>query len=188
MGLESAALLRVIRVSLLNPSMRLTFSGLVCLLALSVASPVHAQVLGNPTDVISSGTSYHVFAQPGEPTLEVLVLGDAATGIYVVGTNTTLIELLALTGSGSSSGQSADVRREVTIRLMREQGGSRRVVYEQEFSSFLAEPGSYPALQDGDLFTVEVKQHRRTGLREVLEITSRLSSITLLVLRLVDVL
>lgn len=166
--------------------MRLSLCSVLLLLALCAGPAAEAQRVSNPTDVIASGTSYHIFAQPGEPTLEVLVLGDAATGIYVVGTSTSLIELLALTGSGSSSGQSADVSREVTIRLLREQGGSRTIIYEKEFEGFLSEPASYPTLQDGDLFTVEVKQNRRVGLREVLEVSSRLASITLLVLRLAD--
>lgn len=166
--------------------MRLSLSGLVCLLALSVANPVQAQVLGNPTDVTASGTAYRIFAQPGEPTVQVLVLGDGATGMYVVGAGTSLVELLALTGAGVGSGTSSDVVRKATVRLMREQGGQRVVVYEQEFSNFLSEPGSYPTLQDGDIFTLEIEQRRRVGLREVLEVSSRLASITLLVLRLAD--
>ena len=158
---------------------------LLCILALVPASAL-AQVLGNPLDVTSSGTSYRVFAQPGEPTVEILVLGEGATGMYVVGSDTDLVELLALTGTGASTSSSSDIIRRVTIRLLREQGGQRAVVYEREFENFLSEPGSYPQLQDGDVFTVEVEQRRRTGLREVVEITSRLASITLLVLRLVD--
>lgn len=172
---------------LFRTRMRTSLCGFLILFVLCAGPAAEAQRVSNPTDVISSGTSYHIFAQPGEPTVQVLVLGDVSTGIYVVGTSTSLIELLALTGAGSSSGQSAEVSREVTIRLMREQGGGRTIVYEQEFEGFLSEPSSYPTLQDGDIFTVEVEQHRRFGLREALDITARLSSITLLVLRLIDV-
>lgn len=147
-----------------------------------------AQILGNPLDVTSSGTSYRVFAQPGEPTVQVLVLGQGATGMYIIGADTDLVELLALTGTGASEVTSDEVARTVTVRLMREQGGQRAVVYEREFDDFLSDPGSYPSLQDGDVFTVEVEQRRRFGAREVLDVTSRLASITLLVIRLIDVL
>lgn len=118
--------------------------------------------------------------------MQVLVLGERATGMYVVGSGTSLLELLALTGAGVGEG-SSDVVRKITVRLMREQGGRRTVVYEQEFATFLSEPDAYPTLQDGDIFTLEIEQHRRVGLREVLEVTSRLASITLLALRLIDV-
>lgn len=165
--------------------MRLTAWLLFCSFALLPAVS-HAQVLGNPMDVTTSGTSYRVFAQPGEPTVQILVLGESATGMYVVGSDTDLVELLALTGTGATMGSTADVVRRVTVRLMREQGGQRMVVYEQEFDDFLSEPASYPRLQDGDIFTVEVEQRRRATFREVLDWTSRLASIALLALRLSD--
>lgn len=167
--------------------MRTSLCSLLLLLLLCASPVAEAQRVSNPSDVVASGTSYHIFAQPGEPTIEVLVLGDAATGFYVIGANTALDELLALTGTSASPGESADVSRDVTVRLMREEGGRRAIVYEQEFEDFLSEPASYPTLQDGDVFTVEVQQHRRVGLIDVLNVTARLSSITLLVLRLIDV-
>lgn len=166
--------------------MRTSLYSLLLLLLLCAGPVAEAQRVSNPSDVVSSGTSYRIFAQPGEPTIQVLVLGDASAGLYVIGTNTTLVELLALTGTGASAGESPDVSRDVTIRLMREQGGSRTIVYEQEFEGFLSEPASYPALQDGDIFTVEVTERRRIGFLQVLDVTARLSSITLLVLRLID--
>jgi hypothetical protein len=166
--------------------MRHLFRSVLCLLAFSTAVPAQAQVLTNPTDVTASGTAYRIFAQPGEPTVQVLVLGQGATGMYVVGAETSLVELLALTGTGVNPDGGTDVIQEITVRLMREQGGQRVVVYEQEFDSFLSEPASYPTLQDGDIFTVEVKQRRRFNLREALDVTARLASITLLALRLAD--
>lgn len=166
--------------------MRLTFRWIICLLLLSVGSLASAQVT-DPNAVIASGTSYHIFAQPGEPTVEVFVLGDASSGVYVVGETTNLLELLALTGAGASVVDDADYVRDATVRLMREQGGTRAVIYERPFDSFLAEPASYPQLQSGDIFTVEVKQRRKLGLIDVVQVTSSLASITLLVLRLASV-
>ncbi len=166
--------------------MRLTFRWLVCLLLFSAGSPAFAQ-LTDPNAVVASGTSYHIFAQPGEPTVEVFVLGDASSGVYVVGETTNLLQLLALTGAGASVIDDADYVRDATVRLMREQGGTRAVVYERPFESFLAEPASYPQLQNGDIFTVEVEQRRKIGVREYLQYVSSLASITLLVLRLASV-
>lgn len=165
--------------------MRLLLLWSLCLL-LSASAPSFAQAV-NPTDVISSGTSYHIFAQPGEPTVEVFVLGSGHSGIYVVGASTTLLDLLALTGAGSNVIDDSEYVRGATVRLMREQGNTRTLVYERDFDQFLAEPDTYPSLQNGDIFTVEIKQRRRLGVRLVLEYASSLSSITLLVLRLASV-
>ena len=76
-----------------------------CLLLLVAADSAFAQT-GNPGNVITSGTSYHIFAQPGEPTIEVMVLGDTSTGIYVVGSSTSMLDLLALSGAGAAANNS----------------------------------------------------------------------------------
>lgn len=159
---------------------------LLCALLFVAGNPVLAQVT-NPRSVESIGASYHFFAQPGEPTIQVLVLGDASTGMYVIGSNTSMMELLALTGSGrAAQGESAQIKRDVTIRLMREQGGQRNIVYEEAFETFLSEPASNPALQDGDIFTVEIDQERKMGILDALAIASRLASVTLLAIRVID--
>ena len=163
--------------------MRFSLRWLTCLLFLAVGSAAFAQ---NPDDVIATGTSYHIYAQPGEPTVEVFVLGEASSGVYVVGETTNLLELLALTGAGATVIDDAEFERDATVRLMREQGGSRSVIYEKPFESFLAEPATYPMLQDGDIFSIEVNQRRKIGLREYLQYASSLASITLLILRLTN--
>ena len=164
--------------------MRLSPYWLVCVLFLATTNWVSAQNVRNPDDVIASGTAYHIFAEPGEPTVRVLVLSPTASGVYVVGETTNMLDLLALTGSSGSIEESAEYVRTATVRLMREQGGTRSVIYERPFEDFLAEPASYPTLQDGDIFTLDVQQRRKVGVREVLTYTSQLASITLLVLRL----
>lgn len=148
------------------------------------AAPVLAQ--RNPTDVISQGTAYRVYAQPGEATIEVLVLGDASSGIYVVGATTDLSEMLALIGGAGSERTTPDTEVKKTIRLLRGEGGQRAVVYEARFEELLRDPAAYPALRDGDIFTVETETSSRFNLRDTLSIVSSLASVTLLVLRLID--
>jgi hypothetical protein len=153
------------------------------LILLSVA-PALAQ--RNPTDVISQGTAYRVFAQPGESTIEVLVLGDASSGVYVIGEGVDLSKFLALVGGAGGQTRSTDVVVTTTIRLLREEGGQRSVVYEAPLEELLRNPSAYPSLQEGDIFTIDTEARRRFNLRETLSIVSSLTSITLLVLRLVD--
>jgi hypothetical protein len=153
------------------------------LLFLTIA-PASAQ--RNPTDVISQGTSYYVFAQPGEATIEVLVLGDAASGVYVVGEGINLSKFLALIGGAGGERNSPDVEVNKTIRLLREDGGQRVVVYEAPLEELLRDPAAYPSLRGGDVFTVETEVRRRFVLRDTLTIVSSLASLTLLTIRLID--
>lgn len=148
------------------------------------ATPAQAQ--RNPTDVISQGTSYHVFAQPGEATIEVLVLGDAAAGVYVIGGETDLSKFLALIGGAGAESVSPSTEITKTIRLLRQAGEGRSVVYEARLEDLLRDSDSYPALRNGDVFTVETTVRNRFNLRDTLSIVSTLASVTLLVLRLVD--
>lgn len=159
----------------------------VCALgALVLSSAVPALAQRNPTDVISQGTSYHVFAQPGEATMEILVLGDAASGVYVVGEGVNLSKFLALVGGAGGERTSPDVEVNKTIRLLREEGGQRAVVYEAPLEELLRNPAGYPSLRGGDVFTVETEVRQRFRLRETLSIVSSLASLTLLTIRLIE--
>jgi hypothetical protein len=162
---------------------RLLFAGF---LLLFLVAPAHAQWVGNPQEVVASGTSYRIFASPGEATIRVQVLGEVGAGIYVLSPRVTLSELIALGGGANLSPGTENVRRTVTVRLFREEGGIRREVYETELRQMLREPGGYPTLQDGDLVTVESEVERRYTFRETIGLVSSLASISLLVLRLTE--
>jgi len=110
--------------------------------------------------VTASGVSYHEFAKAGEATVEVLVMGSGGSGIYILGVGTTLDQLLALIG-GVPMTSTSNTQTRVTLRLFREEAGTRRLVYEAELTRLLTEPSAYPALQDGDVFTVEVESRVR---------------------------
>ena len=138
-------------------------------LAFSISLPVQAQDFGRVGKMLSQGTSYHVFAKPGEATVQVLVLGSVgAAGVYEVGVGTELDQLLALTG-GTPMARTETSKTSVTVRLFREGGGRRDLVYEVSLERMLAEPDLYPPLQDGDVFTIETITTVRTrfGWRDV---------------------
>jgi hypothetical protein len=170
----------------LLPSMTLRLTLLIVLLTFGVAPGAQAQFIGNPQDVVAAGTSYRIFAQPGEDLVRVEVLGDVGSGIYVVGAGTTLSELLALAGGVPVGDRAAQTRQEVTIRLLRQEGGQRRTIYEAEVQEMLSRPDLYPTLQSGDLVTVQTQLHQRYNLRETLWIVSSAASVVLLALRLAD--
>ncbi|HMB93799.1 MAG TPA: hypothetical protein VKP65_23300 [Rhodothermales bacterium] len=153
-------------------------------MGLLVALPVQAQELGRLGDVQATGTSYHVFARPGEATVQVLVVGSSG-GIYELGADTRLDEFLALIGGAPGFGSSSSARKvKVTIQLYREQEGRRTLVYEAPMEQMVTEPGQYPRLQEGDVFVVEIVEKNRIGWRDVLSVVTGISSIVLLAARI----
>lgn len=149
-----------------------------------LSAPALAQ--RNPTDVISQGTAYRVFAQPGEATIEVLVLGDASAGVYVIGEGTSMSKFLALIGGAGAERTTPETEVKKTVRLMREEGGQRVVIYEAQVEELVRNPSGHPALRGGDVFTIETVARRRFNLRDTLSIVSTITSLTLLTLRIVD--
>jgi len=158
----------------------------ICVLAVIIsASPIRAQEFGRINNVIAEGTSYHVFAQPGEATVQVLVLGSVgAPGVYEIGISVDLGQLLALAGGPpltETTGGTTSSTNETTVRLFRRGTGRRDLVYEAPFELLLTEPDLYPSLQDGDVFTIETITHQkeRFGWREVLNLTTTVAALVL---------
>lgn len=150
-----------------------------------MAGPVLAQEqeFGGVSDLETQGTAYYVFARPGEATMQILVLGSIGSpGIYQVRVETELDELLGLTG-GTPLATSTRSETTVTVRLFREGGGRRDLVYEAPLERMLVEPGLYPPLQDGDVLTIETItiERGRFGWRDAISIVTSLTSVVVLI-------
>jgi len=145
-----------------------------------VVGPAWAQ---NPTGAggarQAGGTSYYTFARPGQNTIEVLVLGGGQSGIYEIGENINLGQLMALAGGGGGGG-----RTRVKVRLFRAENGERRKVLEEEIGN-LAARSQYPSLRDGDVIRIETRQV--FSWRDALRISTTILSLATTLLTIFDV-
>ena len=147
------------------------------------ASQVFAQEFKRFEDITSTGTSYHIFAKQGEATIQVLFLGSiGAAGVYEIGVETELDQLIALTG-GAPSATTNTAEVETTIRILRKEGTRRELIYEASIEQMMSQPGLYPPLQDGDVITVESITTQKTPFtwRDGLSLVSSLSSVVVLI-------
>lgn len=146
-------------------------------------STAHAQSLGSTGGYESTGV--RVFASPGEATVQVLVLNSmGGSGVFEVGLDTKIDELLVASGM-TLTAQSTEERRLVTVRLYREEGRQRTLVYEEPLETMLTEPVNHPRFEEGDVLVVEtVIKKKAFTWREGLSLLTSASSILLLVLRL----
>lgn len=149
-------------------------SFLICVLVL----PAQAQEFGRVVE--AEGVAYYRFTEPGQPTVRVLVMGAEAPGIYELGAETKLDELLAITGGGGIASPTIHS----TVRLYREEGARRNLIYESPLRDMLTEPNEYPRLQEGDVLVVETVERRRLSWQDGITILSGLSSVVLIAFQL----
>ena len=150
--------------------------GLVLCLML-VVGPAWAQQV--PGGRQAGGTAYYTFARPGQNTIEVLVLGGQA-GIYEIGEDINLGQLMALSGGGGQGGN----RTRVKIHLFRLENGERRKILEEEIGDF-ASRAQYPSLQDGDVVRVETRE--RLNWRDILQVSTSVISLAITLLTVFEV-
>lgn len=151
------------------------------------AQPIPQSVPGLPDRVVQ-GTSYHVFTEPGAPTIEVVMVRLGSGGLYRIAEGTTLTELLALSGgTAPPSQETQQIIRTSAIRVLRTTGSTRQTIYEATPEQLIREPGQHPLLADGDLVevvsTVEERPNRFT-FRDGLEVATRIASVVSLILLL----
>lgn len=143
---------------------------------------------GSTSEQVAAGTSYHAFYEPGETVIRLFVMGEGInSGLYAIGAQTTLNELLALSGAGIGVSSSFEIDRSTTMRLLRRQGEGYDVIYEAPLNQALREPGRHPDLQENDLLELEQELERRFTVRDLFTYASGISSLTLLIFRLSDV-
>ena len=150
------------------------------------SNEAQAQEVGRLGSVTASGVPYFVYAEAGQPTIQVYVVGGGAGGIYEVESDLRFDKFLTL--ATLSPGLQGGTRQQITVRLYRTIGTQRQLVVEQDVKELLAaNPDTYPELQEEDFINIEVRTRQRFGWRDALRIVTSASSIILLVDRLARV-
>ncbi len=155
------------------------FAGLLAL-ALFTTLPATAQVA---PDLQMSGVSYKTYYSEGELTMQVfLISSTGSTGIYEIGTDTRLLELITLAGFAPPVRQERSITRN-TISVVRPRLG-QEPIYSARIEQFVQEPERHPTLEEGDVIMIESAQKSRFTWREAVSIVSGVSSVLLLAGRL----
>ena len=158
---------------------------LICALGLGFALQTQAQSFDR-IDKIRTNTAFFFFAQPGDATIQISIWGSVASGIYEVPVGTNLDKLLTMAGGPPPDLRQSGTRHEITIRLFREQGAGRTMIYEAPLDRMLVETEAYPVLQDYDVLTLETIVHRGFGWRDALSLLTSVGTFILIVERLIE--
>lgn len=143
-----------------------------------------------PPDRVASGTAYHVYTEPGAPTMEIVLVRLGSGGLYRLAVGTTLTEFLALSGGTAPPTETTErTIRTSAVRVLRDAGGTRTVIYEASPEQVIREPGRHPVLADGDIVevvsTVE-ERPRRTTFSERLGVVTSITSVVSLIFLIVN--
>jgi hypothetical protein len=136
------------------------FVSLLLLLIFISQSAITAQVFDRD-EFENQGGRYYSFFTPGEATVRVNVVGAiGAAGIWDVGVSVDLGMLVALAGGPTAQVASRNEGSSVsfsegTVKLYRQTGGRRDLIYEAPLDRMLQEMDLYPPLQDGDAILLE---------------------------------
>ena len=159
------------------------------------ASPTWAQTpYYNPDiEVVQQAAAFSVFAEPGAPTIDVMLVNlGGSSALFRVGEETTLTQMLALSGGIAGTEENDRVIIRQTVSVLRDDGnGGRSVVYSAEPEQLFREPGRHPQLRSGDVVeidsTYETVRERltvREGIQIVASIASLVSTIILIAIRI----
>jgi protein involved in polysaccharide export with SLBB domain len=159
---------------------------LLCLAAGAEAQPSFGVIEDRQTNV----PSYYFHVLPGEATIGVYVWGTVrAPGLYEVGADTGLGELLSLAGGPAVQPERDDQVVVTTVRLFRFEGDERVLTFEEEVEG-LVRQGDFPPLRDGDIVEAEttVTQLRPFTWRDALSIVTGAAALALAVERVASAL
>jgi len=127
------------------------------------------------------------YARPGQATQKVYIWGAVdQPGVWEVAPETDLVELFSVVRPTGYGTETVDTKSEVVVRIHRTDDGRTRVVSETRLGTLLSQgPSQRPTLQAGDVVEVRTIESRKFSFSTVSTIVGTLSSVTLLVLRIV---
>ncbi len=136
-----------------------------------------AQVVGRFEQTESNATPYYYHVSPGSRTIQVTALGAViAPGLYEVNDDTSLGQLLALTGGPQMGPRPRRTTRTVTVKLFRPNEGSMAPIYDSVIEEGSIYTTEYPQIAEGDILRVDVVERERFNWRDALQIITAAAS------------
>lgn len=149
------------------------------------ASESHAQVQNELIRSRYSPAAYYNYAEEGELTMLVSVWGTVRNpGLYEVPEGTHLSTLFSVSGGPSVSQRTRRQERTINIRLVRDVGGEREVIFESIMRNDIIVEDADPLLLEGDVLTVETVVRQGFGWRDLATIVGSGASLALILERL----
>lgn len=128
----------------------------------------------------NTDTYFYFYINPGMPTIRVQMLGAVrAPGLYEVGEETDLGQLVALAGGPIVTARARRSRLEIGLKVFRPTPVGQEIIFDNQFEFPAANATTYPPLMDGDVVMMDVVQRQRISWRDVTSIVSTIGILAL---------
>lgn len=132
-----------------------------------------------------SPAAYYNYAEPGDVTILTNVWGTVRNpGLYEIPRGTHLSTLLSVAGGPAAGPRSNREDRTIFVRLFREEGGQRVVVFEDVMENEIFAAAEDPVLEEGDVLTVETLVQQRFSWRDVFPIVAAVGTVAIAIERI----
>ncbi len=132
-----------------------------------------------------SQAAYYNYSEPGDVTILVNVWGTVRNpGLYQVPRGTTLSTLFSVAGGPSIAQRTRRQTRTIEVRLVRNEGGERRPIFNSVMENEVVVAAEDPVLQEGDVLTVETVTRQRLSWRDLFPVVGAAASMALIIERL----
>ncbi|GIV62070.1 MAG: hypothetical protein KatS3mg044_0936 [Rhodothermaceae bacterium] len=133
-----------------------------------------------------ASAAYYRYYDGGDATILVNVWGSVRSpGLYEIPVGTRLSTLVSLSGGPDmATNASLQANRTISIRLIREEAGERRPIFESVMKNEVLVADEDPVLQEGDVLVLETKLRPKLIWKDAFSIVAALGTVALAIERI----
>jgi len=143
-----------------------------------------SQAIGQITELDRSRlntAAYYNYTEQGDVTMQVHVWGSVRyPGLYEIPRNSTLTELISLSGGPLFGERASRSTRNLDLRLHRYEGVERQIIFQTRMKNEIVVRDEDPILLDGDVITMEAVFRQGFRWRDLFPIVSMVGTIVLI--------